>query len=96
MNRCFFRMNFYFSYQLSNALEYLMTHHLIHKDIAARNCLFYADYSIKLTDCAMAMAIYDHEYWVCLSGEKLPLRWMAPELLTVIRSIFLFHRFYLF
>ena len=76
-------MNIYFSYQLANALEYLSTFDLIHNDVAARNCLFYSDYSIKLTDCAMALSEYEHEYWLGVNGERIPLRWIAPEALTV-------------
>ena len=76
-------MNIYFSYQLANALEYLSTFDLIHNDVATRNCLFYSDYSIKLTDCAMALSEYEHEYWLGVNGERIPLRWIAPEALTV-------------
>ena len=61
-------MNFHFARQLSNALEFLSNFHLIHNDVAARNCLFYSDFSIKLTDCAMALSDYDDEYWICSSA----------------------------
>jgi serine/threonine protein kinase len=81
-------MNIYFSYQLSNALEYLSNLNIIHNDIATRNCLFFTDYKIKLTDCAMALAQYEHEYWLCTNAERIPLRWIAPEALTV--KIFFF------
>jgi serine/threonine protein kinase len=78
-----FRMNIYFSHQLANALEYLSNLNIVHNDIATRNCLFFSNYTIKLTDCAMALAQYEHQYWICTSGEKIPLRWIAPEALTV-------------
>ncbi|CAF4746271.1 unnamed protein product [Rotaria sp. Silwood1] len=78
----FQKMNIYFSHQLSNALEYLAHLNIIHNDIAARNCLFFSDYTIKLTDCAMALSQYEHEYWLSTKGEKIPLRWIAPEALT--------------
>lgn len=76
-------MNIYFSHQLANALEYLYNLNIIHGDIATRNCLFCSNLTIKLTDCAMALAQYEHEYWICSNGEKIPLRWTAPETLTV-------------
>jgi serine/threonine protein kinase len=76
-------MNIYFSHQLANALEYLSNLNIVHNDIATRNCLFFSNYTIKLTDCAMALAQYEHQYWICTSGEKIPLRWIAPEALTV-------------
>ncbi|CAF1422402.1 unnamed protein product [Adineta ricciae] len=78
----FQKKNIYFSHQLSNALEYLSDLNIIHNDVAARNCLFYPDYSIKLTDCAIALPQYEKEYWICTNGDKLPLRWIAPEALT--------------
>jgi hypothetical protein len=68
-------------------LEYLSGLNLIHNDIATRNCLFFPDYTIKLTDCAMALPQYEKEYWLCTNREKIPLRWIAPEALTV--NIFL-------
>ncbi|CAF1307987.1 unnamed protein product [Rotaria sordida] len=78
----FQKMNIYFSHQLSNALEYLSHLNIIHNDIATRNCLLFSDFTIKLTDCAMALSQYEHEYWLSNNGEKLPLRWFAPEALT--------------
>ncbi|UJR16452.1 hypothetical protein I4U23_003354 [Adineta vaga] len=78
----FQKKNIYFSHQLSNALEYLSSLNIIHNDIAARNCLFFPDYSIKLTDCAIALSQYEKEYWICTNGDKIPLRWIAPEALT--------------
>lgn len=76
-------MNIYFAHQLANVLEYLSTLNLIHNDIATRNCLFFPDLTIKLTDCAMALSQFEHEYWTCTNGEKIPLRWISPEALTV-------------
>ena len=76
-------MNIYFAYQLANALQYLSHLNLIHGDIATRNCLFYSDYMIKLTDCAMALSQYQHEYWLGTHGQLIPLRWIALEALTV-------------
>ncbi|CAF1445603.1 unnamed protein product [Adineta steineri] len=77
----FQKKNIYFSHQLSNALEYLSDLNIIHSDIATRNCLFFPDYTIKLTDCAIALSQYEKEYWLCAHGEKIPLRWIAPEAL---------------
>lgn len=76
-------MNIFFAYQLSNAIQYLTQFNFIHSDIATRNCLFYPDYTIKLTDCAMAFQQYQHEYWLTTNGQLIPLRWMAPETLLV-------------
>ena len=79
----YLRMNIYFACQLANALQYLTQLNLIHCDVAARNCLFYSDYTVKLTDCAMALPQYEQEYWSAINGQRIPLRWIAPEALTV-------------
>ena len=76
-------MNVYFAYQLANAIQYLTHFNLIHCDVATRNCLFYSDYTIKLTDCAMALSQNEHEYWLPTNGQLILLRWIAPEALTV-------------
>jgi serine/threonine protein kinase len=76
-------MNIYFAYQLANALQYLTQFNYIHGDLATRNCLFYSDYTIKLTDCAMALPQYEQEYWSANNGQRISLRWIAPEVLTV-------------
>jgi len=79
----FQKLNIYFAYQLATAIQYLNHLNLIHCDIATRNCLFYSDYTIKLTDCAMALPQYQQEYWMINDGRLIPLRWIAPEALIV-------------
>lgn len=79
-------MNIYFAYQLASALQYLSENHFHHGDVATRNCLFYSDLTIKLTDCAIALPQYRHEYWSNSYGQLIPLRWIAPEVLTVKTS----------
>jgi serine/threonine protein kinase len=76
-------MNTYFAYQLTQALQYLSHLNIVHGDIAARNCLFYSNFTIKLTDCASALPQYQHEYWSCSNGLSIPLRWVGPEVLQV-------------
>ncbi|CAF0719378.1 unnamed protein product [Adineta steineri] len=64
--------------QISNALTYLESRQLIHRDISTRNCLVFNNYMIKLTDIAMASPIYSHYY---TTDAHLPVRWMSPEVL---------------
>jgi len=64
--------------QLSNALRYLESCHIIHRDISARNCLIYPNYEIKLTNSAMASEQFQLHYYQ-INHFRLPIRWMAPE-----------------
>ncbi|CAF3598743.1 unnamed protein product [Rotaria sp. Silwood1] len=71
----------HFMTQLSNALRYLESHHVIHRDIAARNCLIYSNYKIKLTNSAMASEQFQSHYYK-INRVQLPIRWMAPECIS--------------
>ncbi|CAF1093216.1 unnamed protein product [Didymodactylos carnosus] len=76
-------MNYYFAYQLSSGLNYLYHCGIVHGDIATRNCLFYQDYTIKLSDHAMVLQKYSVEYWQC-RNKKIPLRWMPPDAVSCL------------
>jgi serine/threonine protein kinase len=67
--------------QLSNALCYLESRHIIHRDIAARNCLIYLNYEIKLTNSAIASEQFQAHYYN-VNQVRLPIRWMAPECIS--------------
>ncbi|CAF1154867.1 unnamed protein product, partial [Didymodactylos carnosus] len=71
-------MNYCFAYQLSSGLDYLYHCGIVHGDIATRNCLFYQDYTIKLSDHAMVLEKYSNEYWQ-YKNKKIPLRWMPSD-----------------
>jgi serine/threonine protein kinase len=72
--------------QLSNALRYLESHHIIHRDIAARNCLIYPNYEIKLTNSALASPQFQSHYYQ-INHLRLPIRWMAPESMSNVSYI---------
>ncbi|CAF3569586.1 unnamed protein product [Adineta steineri] len=64
--------------QLSNALYYLESQHIIHRDIAARNCLIYRNFKIKLTNTAIISEQFESHYYK-INDIQLPIRWMPPE-----------------
>ncbi|KAL1243979.1 Megakaryocyte-associated tyrosine-protein kinase [Trichinella spiralis] len=70
-----------FCLQIASALKYLKTKKLIHRDIAAKNCLLFIDFenaTAKLSDFKLCKAISEKE-------KDLPsilLRWSAPESLS--------------
>ena len=72
--------------QLANALRYLESEKIVHRDIAARNCLIYPNYEIKLTNSALATHEFQSHYLTIDCQRRLPIRWMAPETLTHVND----------
>lgn len=70
--------------QLSNALCYLHSHQIIHRDIAARNCLIFTNYQIKLTHSALASEQFQSHYYT-IDQTRIPIRWMSPESIAHVR-----------
>uniref|UniRef100_A0A0N4ZSM8 Protein kinase domain-containing protein n=1 Tax=Parastrongyloides trichosuri TaxID=131310 RepID=A0A0N4ZSM8_PARTI len=86
------------SKQICEGVSYLTTRQIVHRDIAARNCLvsgdsdmMICDYrlrsktTIKISDFGMSRKLYsDVEYYKmgCGEGKLLPCRWLGPECLS--------------
>lgn len=60
-------------------MEYLASHHYVHCDLAARNCLVTDRLVIKIGDFGLTRDVYASDYYLCQSQKKLPVRWMPPE-----------------
>lgn len=74
--------------QLSNALRYLESEKIVHQDVAARNCLIYPNYEIKLMNFGMVSTQFQSHY--CKINDcRLPIRWMAPETISNVINKFL-------
>ncbi|KRY58231.1 Tyrosine-protein kinase Fer [Trichinella britovi] len=74
-----------FCLQIASALKYLKTKKLIHRDIAARNCLLFKDAekaTAKLSDFNLCKEESEEEK----GFPNIPLRWSAPE--SLIASSF--------
>ncbi|KAG5448857.1 Fibroblast growth factor receptor [Clonorchis sinensis] len=67
-----------FGYHVADALTYLESLKLVHRDIAARNVLVTEGYVAKLCDFGLSCPLVDGNY-VDEFRERLPFRWMAPE-----------------
>jgi serine/threonine protein kinase len=67
--------------QLSNALRYLESENIVHRDVSARNCLIYPNYEMKLTNTAIT-AIEFQSHYLNINHCRLPIRWMAPETIS--------------
>lgn len=72
--------------QICNALRYLESEKIVHRDIAARNCLIYPNYEVKLTNTALASSDFQSQYFLIDTHCRLPIRWMAPETLTKVKT----------
>uniref|UniRef100_A0A8R1YHB3 Tyrosine-protein kinase n=1 Tax=Pristionchus pacificus TaxID=54126 RepID=A0A8R1YHB3_PRIPA len=65
--------------QSSWGIEYLHTKNIIHRDIAARNCL-YGDGKVKISDFGMSR---EGPTYQMDPKRRVPIRWLAPETMRV-------------
>ncbi|KAI5704032.1 hypothetical protein M8J75_001262 [Diaphorina citri] len=66
------------AYQVALGLEHISDKRLIHKDIAARNCLISSDLSVKISLSGLSKDTYQKEYYKYRNA-ILPLRWLPYE-----------------
>ncbi|VDK88971.1 unnamed protein product [Onchocerca ochengi] len=64
--------------EASSGLAYLETVQIIHRDIAARNCLLNADDELKLSDFGLSLLGINYRE---RSMKNVPVRWLSPETL---------------
>ncbi|XP_078223298.1 tyrosine-protein kinase transmembrane receptor ROR2 isoform X5 [Callithrix jacchus] len=68
--------------QIAAGMEYLSSHHVVHKDLATRNVLVYDKLTVKISDLGLFREVYAADYYKLLGNSLLPIRWMAPEAIT--------------
>ncbi|KAF8795499.1 NT-3 growth factor receptor like protein [Argiope bruennichi] len=68
------------SSQVAAGMNFLANRHIIHRDLATRNCLVGANMKIKIADFGMARRVDTTKVYKEISGNvMLPVRWMPPE-----------------
>ncbi|XP_018792765.1 PREDICTED: tyrosine-protein kinase Drl [Bactrocera latifrons] len=67
------------SSQLAMAMEHLHNHGVIHKDVAARNCVIDDQLRVKLTDSSLSRDLFSGDYNCLGDGENRPIKWMSLE-----------------
>lgn len=60
-------------------MDYLSSHHYVHRDLATRNCLVSDHLTVKIADFGLSRDIYSQDYYRVQSRSLLPIRWMSPE-----------------
>ena len=59
-------------------LAYLSSQHIVHKDVALRNCIRGQNGVVKVASFGIGSKMYPEAYYL-LHGRSLPVRWMPPE-----------------
>ncbi|XP_002064437.3 tyrosine-protein kinase Drl [Drosophila tropicalis] len=67
--------------QLAMAMEHLHNHGVIHKDVAARNCVIDDQLRVKLTDSSLSRDLFPGDYNCLGDGEYRPIKWLSLEAL---------------
>ncbi|XP_076871249.1 tyrosine-protein kinase RYK isoform X4 [Brachyhypopomus gauderio] len=65
--------------QIACGMSYLARREVIHKDLAARNCVIDDGMQVKITDNALARDLFPMDYHCLGDNENRPVRWMALE-----------------
>ncbi len=67
-----------FCWETAKGMEYLASKGCIHRDLAVRNCLLSKHLQVKISDFGMSKT---GTRWKLQEGEKIAVRWSAPEVL---------------
>ncbi|XP_071384377.1 tyrosine-protein kinase transmembrane receptor ROR2 [Centroberyx affinis] len=65
--------------QVAAGMEYLSSHQVVHKDLAARNILVCDKLSVKILDLGVFRDVYSADYYNLMGTNPFPIRWMSPE-----------------
>ncbi|XP_077049354.1 LOW QUALITY PROTEIN: serine/threonine-protein kinase LMTK3-like, partial [Agelaius phoeniceus] len=68
--------------EVTRGLRHLHQHGFVHSDLALRNVLLTSELTARIGDYGLGPAHYREDYFVTPERALVPLRWVAPELVT--------------
>uniref|UniRef100_A0A3Q0T1L3 receptor protein-tyrosine kinase n=1 Tax=Amphilophus citrinellus TaxID=61819 RepID=A0A3Q0T1L3_AMPCI len=75
-----------FSYQVSQAMDFLSSRKCVHRDLAARNVLVCEGKLVKVCDFGLARDLLKDQDYISRGNSFLPLKWMSPE--SIFQNIY--------
>ena len=79
-----------FGLDISRGMECLERNHIVHRDLACRNCLVNSDHRIQVTDFGLARDIYQSDIYKTKQRRDVPICWMAIESINPRNSVYVY------